>query len=161
MNPSVYLYRKLEKGVELYLGDFSTVDGLLCLDSQAKAQITGFGASGYREFGWTTEKELPELQSVAEIIEFFKVEGEIGLIDIDIKIQDIGFLSTHDDSECHFKVSEKEQILTILKIAAPLAYSGLIFNKLMENPDVYITFDEFGKMKKYGTFNKYLDAENI
>src|SRR5215203_4376463 len=102
MNPSVYLFRESEKGFELYLGEFSTIDGLSCFNPQIKAQITSFGASGYKRFGWATENELPALNTVAEIIEFLKSEGEIGLIEIEVKIQNVGLLSTHDDSECHF-----------------------------------------------------------
>lgn len=161
MNPSVYLFRESEKGFELYLGEFSTLDGLSCLNPQSEAQITSFGASSYKNFGWATENELPALNTVAEIIEFLKNEGEIGLIDIEVKIFNVGLLRTHDDSECHFILLEKNQILAILELASPLAYSSLIFNKLVENPDFYITFDEFGTMNKYKTFNKYLDTENI
>ena len=161
MNPSVYLYKKSERGFELYLGDFSTLDGLRCLDPQSEAKITSFGASGYKKFGWATENEIPELNTVAEIIEFFKSEGEIGLIDFTATVQNTGSLHTHDDSECHFILLEKKQILAILKIAAPIEYSGLIFNKLVENPDFYIKFDEFGKMHRYKTFDDYLDVENI
>ncbi len=161
MNPNVYLYKKSEKGFELYLGDFSTLEGLFCFKPQADAQIISFGASGYKKFGWASENEIPELNTVAEIIEFFKSEGEIGLIDFEAKIKDIGVIRTHDDSECHFIFSEKDQILDILKVAAPSEYLGLIFNKLIENPNFYITFDEFGKVNKYKTFVNYLDAENI
>ncbi|MEP6902339.1 MAG: hypothetical protein ABJA66_11350 [Actinomycetota bacterium] len=161
MNPSVYLFRESKKGIELYFGEFSTLDGLSCLNQQTKAQITRFGATGYKEFGWATENELPALNTVAEIIEFLKSKGEIGIIDIEVKIQNVGLLSTHDDSECHFTLLEKSQILAILEIAAPLAYSGLIFNKLIENPAYYMTFDEFGKMNKYETFDNYLAAANI
>ena len=161
MNPSVYLFRESEKGFELYLGDFSTLDGLLCLNPQSEAKITEFGATCYKQFGWATENELPALNTVAEIIDFLKSEGEIGLIEIEVKIQNVGLLSTHDDNECHFILLEKSQILAILKAAAPLAYSSLIFNKLIENPDYHLTFDEFGKMNRYKTFNLYLDGENI
>ncbi len=92
MNPSVYLYKNSEKGFKLYLGDFSTIDGLSCFDPKTKAQIVNFGASSYRNFGWATENEIPKLNTVAEIIKFLKSEGEIGLIDFKTTIQDIGSL---------------------------------------------------------------------
>lgn len=159
MNPSVYLYKKSDKGFELYLGDFSTIDGLSCFDLQTKAQVINLGASSYKNFGWATENEIPELNTVAEVIEFLKSEGEIGLIDFRATIQNIGTLNTHDDSECHFVVSEKNQIFDILKIAAPLEFTSLIFNKITENPNVYITFGESGKMTKCGTFDDYLNSK--
>lgn len=161
INPEVYLYKKSERGFELYLGSFSTLDGLLWLDPQAEAQIVNFGASGYKEFGWATENEIPKLYTIAEITEFLKDEGEIGLIDFKVTIQNIGSLNTHDDAECHFILSEKNRIFDILKTAAPLDYSNLIFNKILENSDSYITFDEFGKMSKYESFDHYLGVKEI
>jgi hypothetical protein len=57
-------------------------------------------------------------------------------------------------------VKEKSQIYAILKIAAPSEFTDLIFNKLLENPNCYLTFDEFGTMTKYQSFDEYLANAN-
>ena len=160
MNPSVYLYKETKKGFELYLGNYSTLDGLLCLNPQDNAQITSFGASSYKEFGWATENEIPELDTIDKIIKFLKSEGEIGLIDFEVNIKNIGTLANHDDSECHFILHEKKQIFTVLKTVAPPENLNLIFNNLLKSPDFYLTFDRSGNTNKYRTFDHYLAAEN-
>ena len=159
MNPDVYFYKETITGVELYLGELTTLNGLYCLDPRYEACITSFGASSFQSFGWATEKELPELKTVADITSFFESEGEIGLIEFEATIQDVGILSSHNDRECHFKFTEAKQYLSILKKAAPLEYAMLIFNKLIENPNCYLKFDEFGTMTKYQSFQKYLEND--
>jgi hypothetical protein len=160
MNPSDYFFRESEEGFELCLGDCSTLDGLSCFNPQSSVQITNFGAQDYKDFGWAIADDLPELHTVADLISFFESEDEIMLVDFEVVIQDVGVLSTHDDTDCDFKVKEKSQIYAILKIAAPPEYTDLIFNKLLENPNCYLTFDESGKMTKYQTFDEYLASGN-
>jgi hypothetical protein len=159
MDSSVYLFEELEEGFGLYLGDCSTAEGLSCFHPQTKAQITNFGASDYKGFGWATQDDLPELNTVGDLISFFESEELIDLVDCEVVIHDIGSLSTHDDCECHFKMKEKSQIYAILKIATPSEFTDVIFNKLIENPNCYLTFDEDGKMRRYETFDEYLARE--
>jgi hypothetical protein len=52
MNPSIYLYRETESEFELYLGEFSTLNGLKAINEKLKVQLVSIGASNYKKFGW-------------------------------------------------------------------------------------------------------------
>ena len=156
MNPSVYLLSMKEHRFELYLGEYSTLNGLACFDLECETRITKFGATNYQAYGWATEQEIPELKNVASIISFLKTQEDIGLVEFEVEIKGIGLLSTHDDSECHFEKIQKGCLISILKKAAPTEYFDLILSKLLDNLDHYLTFDEFGKMEKHETFDAYL-----
>jgi hypothetical protein len=39
MNPSVYLYREIESEFELYLGEFSTLDGLKAINEYGFGEV--------------------------------------------------------------------------------------------------------------------------
>jgi hypothetical protein len=156
MNPSVYLFRMKEQRFELCLSEYSTLDGLACFDPECEVRISQFGATNYQRHGWATEQEIPELKNVASIISFLKTEEDIGLVEFEAEIKGIGLLSTHDDSECHFEITQKSDLISILKKAAPIEYFHLILSKLLENPNHYLTFDELGQIERYETFDAYL-----
>ncbi len=153
MNPSVYLYNETDNGIELYLGGCSTLDGLSLIDKHAQLNITSFGATCYKKYGWATEKEIPELKSIDEAMVFLKSEGDIGIIEFNANIFGMGTLSTHDDGECHFILKSKHQCLTYLKLVVPQQYSDMFINKLLNNPGLYLTCDSTGNVNKYASIN--------
>ena len=156
MNPSVYLYNETDKGIELYLGECSTLDGLSLVDKNTKLNIINFGATCYKKYGWATENELPELTNVDNTMLFLKSEGDIGIVDFKANLLGIGALSTHDDSECHFILKSKHQCLAYLKAVLPQQHRDMFINKLLSNPGLYLTCSSTGSVNKYASFNNYI-----
>jgi len=161
MNPSVYLYSEKEDEFELYLGEFSTFEGLSLVDPNVCADLVSIGASCYKNYGWATEREFPRWNTVKEVTTFLKNNENIGLIDFEIRLDQIGYLSTHDDGECHFRFKNKSDLIQVLKSVIPNEYSNLIISLLFENPDKYIEIDKSGKLKKYPTFDQYLKTKKL
>jgi hypothetical protein len=156
MKPTVYLYKEAVDGITLYLGECSTLDGLSLFNEDAQIQITSFGATCYKKFGWATENELPEFERVKDIVAFLKSEGDIGIVEFNSKLSGIGEFGTHDDGECSFKLKSKKLAIDILKKVLPEQYSDLLINQLATNQGFYITCNDSGIVSKYGSFNEYL-----
>ncbi len=156
MRPSVYLYKESIGGVELYLGEFSTLQGLSLLEPEAELQLTNLSATCYKEFGWATERDLPKLSNVKAVIAFLKNEGNIGIVEFESELPNIGSLSTHDDGECHFRLKSKSLAISILTQVAPEKERDVLINQLLNNQDFYITCDNSGVINKFGSFDDYL-----
>lgn len=101
MYPSVYLFSKKEEWFCLYLDQFSTLEALCLLPSTLEIKITCFGASCYKNYGWATEKDIPALYTIQDLRDFFQNNESIGLIEFETKLENLGYLNTHDDGECH------------------------------------------------------------
>ena len=156
MNPSVYLYRETESQFELYLGEFSTLDGLKAINEKLKIKLVSIGASNYKKYGWATENEFPDWKTVQEVKSFFEREEEFGLIDFEIELTEFGNLSTHDDGECHFRFKDKSALIDVVKTVADSINRDLILSGLLNNPDMYIEIEKSGKLNKYHSFDQYL-----
>jgi len=139
MTPELYLYRESEKGFEFYVSEFSTVSGLLLFEKKSHISVVRFGATLYKQYGWATEKEIPVLNTVGEVVEFLLSEESIGLVDFSAELSGYGELSTHDDGECHFVLNSKEQCLNIMKSTIVPSIRGLLINKLLENQGSYFS----------------------
>lgn len=156
MNPSVYLYRETESEFELYLGEFSTLDGLKAINEKLRVQLVSIGASNYKKYGWATENEFPDWKTVQEVKSFFEQEEEFGLIDFEIELTEFGNLSSHDDGECHFRFREKSSLIEVVKTVTDSINRDLILSGLLNNPDMYIEVEKSGKLSKYHSFDQYL-----
>jgi len=115
-----------------------------------------FGATQYKKHGWATEKEIPSLNTVGEAISFITSEEDIGLIDFVVELVGFGTLSTHDDGECHFVMSSKEQCLRLMKATILQENRDKLINKLFGNPDQYFAATSSGVIVQYRTFKEYL-----
>ena len=156
MNPTVYLYREKENEFELYLGEFSTFNGLNSIDGNLKVRLVSIGASNYKKYGWATETEFPNWKTVQEVKSFFEQEDEFGLIDFEIELNGFGNLSTHDDGECHFRFKEKKDLINVVKTVSDSMSGELIVAGLLSNPEMYIMIGKSGQLNKYHSFDQYL-----
>ncbi len=156
MNPTVYLYREKENEFELYLGEFTTFNGLNSIDENLKVRLVSIGASNYKKYGWATEKEFPNWKIVQEVKSFFEQEGEFGLINFEIELNGFGNLSTHDDGECYFRFKEKRDLINVVKTVSDSMNRELIVSGLLSNPEMYIKVGKLGQLNKYHSFDQYL-----
>ncbi len=156
MNPTVYLYKEKKNEFELYLGEFSTLDGLKAINEKLRVKLVSIGASNYKKYGWATEKEFPDWKTVQELRSFFEREDEFGLIDFEIELIGFGSLSTHDDGECHFRFKEKGALIDVVKTVTDSINRDLILSGLLNNPGMYIEVEKSGKLNKFHSFDQYL-----
>jgi len=156
MTPSIYQFNHSDIGFEIYLGEFSTSEGLSVFDENTELEITCFGATLFKEYGWATENDIPSLRNVRSVKEFFISNGDIGLVEFEANLSGYGTFSTHDDGECHYVLKSQKQCISILKYVLPSQYSDKMINKLISNPGIYISCDKNGEIKMFHTFEDYL-----
>lgn len=156
MNPTVYLYKENENEFELYLGEFSTLEGLKAINEKLKVKLVRIGASSYKTYGWATKKEFPDWKTVQEVKCFFEQEDEFGLIDFEIELIGLGNLSTHDDGECNFRFKKKKDLINAVKAVSNSMNGELIVSGLLNNPGMYIEIENSGKLSTYHSFDQYL-----
>ncbi|AZZ92639.1 hypothetical protein EUZ85_18680 [Hahella sp. KA22] len=157
MNPSVYLYNEVNNVYKIYLGECSVLDGLSLIEKSQEIVITNFGATLYKDYGWATEAELPLLKNVGEVIAFLETEGELGIIDFEASLSNLCKFSSHDDGECTFTFESKNDCIATLKLAAPLQYSDMLINQLINNKGLYLTCSSNGAVNKYSSFTEYCE----
>ena len=157
MKPSVYLYNKTDKGYEVYLGEYSTLDGLSIFEKSSELSVTGFGATLYKKYGWATERELPNFKNVGSVIQFLESEGDLGIVEFEASLLEFGTFNTHDDGECHYVMQSKQQCINILKAVIPSPHSEKLINQLIGNPNRYITCNNLGVVEIFNSFNEYLE----
>ncbi|SDU02092.1 hypothetical protein [Halopseudomonas salegens] len=156
MKPAVYRYQETNRGFELYLGEYSTLDGLSVFDESAELSIISLGATRYRKYGWATEKELPPVDSVGSLIELLEAEGDIGIVECDVFLPEYGTLSTHDDRECHYVMTSKRQCISVLNTVLPREHSNMLVYALLGSQGLYLSCSEAGNVTKYRSFDEYL-----
>ena len=161
MRPKVYLYRKKDKEYELYLGEYSTLDGLKAVNSKLKVNLLNIGATLYRQYGYAVVNDFPTWNTVKDVILFFEKENEFGLIEFKIKLGEIGYLSTHDDDECHFILNDKQDLISIIKYVTNIKNQQLLIAGLLNNPSRYIKVNKFDKLDIYYSFEHYLRENSI
>ena len=156
MNPTLYLYREKENEFELYLGEFSTLNGLNSIGQNIKVKLMSIEATIYKNYGWATEKEFPDWKTVQEVKSFFEQEGEFGLINFEIELIGFRILSTHDDGECRFRIKKKGDMINIVKTVSESMCQELILSELLNNPGMYLKIGNSGQLNKYHSFDHYL-----
>jgi len=156
MYPNVYLFREKENKYEIYLGEFTTLDGIKLFENETQIEITSFGATNYKNFGWATENDIPKFENIRELIMFFESESDFGLIVFEMILNNIGKLSTHDDGECNIVLNSKQYAYNLIKKVSPIIYQDLILSELIKHQDNYITISEKGNINRFITFEQYI-----
>jgi hypothetical protein len=157
---SIYLYDKTNKGFEFFIGGCSVANGLSFLTGDTGIRITSFGATCFKNYGWATESELPEIRTVAEAVSFLTSEGDIGLVEFEAELSGIGRLCTHDGQECHFVLLSRQICMSLMKSAIPSEHGNLLINKLVSSPGIYMGFSTSSGVSKYSSFDEYINQRN-
>lgn len=161
MSPSVYLYHVADERHRLYFGELSTLDGLRLIAEDTLFNLIDFGATDIKGNGWTSERDLPRLSTVGELIVFLNRRSDLNIIDFEADLVGIGSISSHDDGECHFKFVDKETCFVVLERATPTQFSRLLTEAVTSSPGSYVTCDTEGKIAKYPDFRQYLAATSV
>lgn len=158
MNSKVYLYKEYDSRFELYIGNLSTIDGLMLFKGNERVQLKTFGATNYKTFGWTTQNDLPEFKVINDLILFFQRESDVGLIEFEIEFKNEDRFSSHDDGECKLVLNSKEKIFDIIRNVSPLIYQDKILSTLVQNQNKYITIDKKGNIQIFFSFEDYIKS---
>jgi len=153
-HPSVFLVRETDEDPDrhlLYLGEFSTLDGLRLLEPSTR--ITTF------ELHQSSEPvPVPAVHDVAAAIAFLQAEEHIDMVDFNATLEGVGSLSTHDDGECHFRVRSLDQVRELIEKSAPEKYAESLMAGLLAKPNHYLTLTD-GEITSFASFDAYLASE--
>lgn len=155
--PSVSLYTESEKGFEVYLGKYSTLQGLKSLHINVNVKLLEFGATNYKHFGYATVEDIPAMQTSEDVILFFENERNVDVIHFEVMLEGLGTMSTHDDGECHFIFYRYTDAMALLKSVVPFEYSGLLIARMIAGQGSYFTIDAAGSILRFATFEQYLE----
>lgn len=158
VEPTVYLFRVKGTHYELYLGEYSTVQGLLLFDNNEQIAVRSASGSDSTNNDWITEKNFKTLNNTYELIQFLNDNPTINLIDIEIDIEGFGSLSTHDDGECHFQSSNKNKIIALVEKTITKRDFLPLQISLLEHPNKYVVYNTSGNTLLYSTFDDYLGS---
>lgn len=161
MIPSLFLYKENEIDYLFYVLELSTLDCIKLLPQNLEIEITEFGATLYKKFGFATENDIPKLKTIQDLTTFLEKEGELGLICFEMIINGYGKLSSYDDGECSLRLNSKSELLSIIKKILPLPYQNKLLAHLLKYQNQYLKVDEAGNIIHYPTFDDYLKANHL
>ena len=155
-NPSTYLLDKRNGKFILYLGEYSSEQGMKLLPRNLEIVNILLGTTGYNNLSWATESNFPTFATSGELSDFLNL-NEVYFLTFEVDFREYGSLRTHDDGECHFELLNKSDVIDLVKRSAPEQHSDLILAKLLELPNKYLTINPNGELQVYHTFDQYLN----
>ena len=138
MKKTVFLYNEKDNTFRFRIGNLTTAKCLANFNAESEISISDFGATLYKKYGWATEKDIPKMQTIKEVVYFFKSEGDIGLIEFGALIDGVGIINSKDDNECDITFKKKHTCFEFIKKAVPSQYQNLIIYNLTKNQNIYI-----------------------
>ena len=148
--PSVYLYDIRDGKHCLYLGDYTTAEGLGLVDPSSQIRIRHI----YADTVPVLPDHLVAPQSVEATIRF--IDATHSIVDFDCSINSGTTLSSHDDCECHFQFLDQDSCEQALRRAVPSEAAATLWRELLANRGTYVTIDQHLVVTKYRTFDDYL-----
>lgn len=155
-NPSTYLFDERNSKFLLYLGEYSSEQGMSLLPRDLEIVNISLGTTDYKNLSWATENDFPTFRTSGELLDFLNSK-EVWFLTFEVGFKDYGSLKTHDDGECHFELLNRTDVIELIKKSTPEQYSGLILSKLLELPNKYLTVNSNGDLQVYHTFDQYLE----
>ncbi len=150
--PSVYLYDFRDGKHVLYLGDYTTSEGLGLAPPNSEVRIRHI----YADSVPVLPDHLAGPQSVETTLQF--VDAVHSMVDFECSINNGITLSSHDDSECHFQFPDQISCEKALRCALPLRMADTLWGELLANRGRYVTIDTRLVVTAYNTFDDYLTA---
>lgn len=153
--PRCFLLRNQGSGVQLYVSELSTLDGLAMFPDSLPARVTEFGAHQPGGGNWVFAKDLPPVHNVASLRRLLLTLADITLVDFSVDIAGEE-LSTHDDGECHFIVGTDERATEIVhRLLGPAAPA--VIELLLANRELYVGIQN-GTAQVFHSFDEYLNS---
>jgi hypothetical protein len=148
--PSVYLYDLRDGKHCLYLGDYTTSEGLRLVPTDSQILIRHI----YADNTPVLPDHLVGPQSVDAIGRF--VGACHSIVDFECSINSAATLSTHDDCECHFQFPDQDTCEMALRRAVPPRMTDTLWGAMLANRGRYVTINDYLNVATYSTFDDYL-----
>lgn len=136
-----------ERGYRLLVAGITAAEGLALLDPQATPRVCAFGATGYERHGWATEKDLPSFDDVAQLRALVARPG-LGLLELDVAIEQFGRVTSRDDSSCAFYVDSRAALHGLVTQLLPAPHVARGINTLLGNSGAYFAWSEAGGLTR-------------
>lgn len=148
--PSVYLYDFRDGKHCLYLGDYTTSEGLRLVPVDSQIRVRHIYAD--------TIPELPDHLSGPQSIDTTVgcIDAIHSIVDFECAINAGTTLSSHDDCECHFQFVDRDSCEDVLRCAVSPTVADTLWNALLTNRGKYVTIDDRLVVGSYDTFDDYL-----
>jgi len=156
MNPSVFHFAKEASTFKLYIGEYTTIDGLKAIDGKTAVKVKSAGASDFKGHVYANAKDFPELNTASETITFLEKE-DVELFDFEIELIGTGTLSTHDDGECHFVFNTMGKALEVLSVVLVKHQLEHLYMKLVSNSLFYGLNTATNNWDTFTSFDAYLE----
>jgi hypothetical protein len=155
MLPTLFSIEAIGTTYRLYTGEIITTSEALAVFSPSEPiEVTEFEASLDKGKGWVSKKNLPPLKSVEEMRNFINANDNLELIDFTGTISGNSTLSTHDDGEASFLVSNQDRALVILRSLADKRFLNEVQSAVVNNPGKYIYIPK-DTVKIFNTFDEW------
>ena len=159
--PSVFSFSIAAGNYKLYVGEFSTIEGLSLFASDAPVQILEFQSGGPATEENDTENLVWLQQSIKNIqsaVTYFHDNPSIDLVDFAARIGEKVILSTHDDGECSFALDSIETAIDLMKRSPVLKDEPKLIQILLDNPSRYVSVGTNGKFVIFEDFDSYVGS---
>ena len=148
--PSVYLYDVRDGKHYLYLGDYTTSEGLRLVPVDSQILLRHIYADGAPEL----PDHFARPQSIDTTVGF--IDTIHSIVDFECAIDAGATLSSHDDCECHFRFVDRDCCENVLRCAVSPKVADTLWNLLLTNHGKYLTIDDRLVVATYDTFEDYL-----
>lgn len=148
--PSVYLYEFRAGKHYLYLGDYSTSEGLRLLSSNSQVRMQHLW--GKKVF--VLPEPMTSPQSLASVARF--VDATESIVDFECLIDSEVVFSTHDDSECHFEFLDRQGCEEVLRRSVGAHLAEVLWNAMLVHCGRYVTIRDDRTIIVYEKFYDYL-----
>ena len=151
MTPSCYLLKTDLSGSVLYFGEVCTSDCLSLFAPSEPVHLIELGAE--LDGSWVSATEVPDSLTVKQW-QARLADPKLSLVNFTARVGLVE-LSTHDDGEATFKVSDQQQALSLLTQAVGEPLASQVAPSLLGNPDCYIALRN-GLPVVFASFQAYL-----
>ena len=156
MNPKVARYNKESYCYSLYFGECSTLAGLSFVNFNLAIKVLSLDASSDNITGWKDELDIQKIDTREDLVSYLNNDNDLSLVDFEIELDGLGTLSSHDDSECHFRLNEIHDVKDIITQAFCDSNYQLAIKNLFENAGKYIIDSSTNTPILFQTFDEYI-----
>lgn len=134
------------------------ISTLACLQFFADEQvieISEFGATNYQHYGWTTENDIPQFNSVGQLKHFLSQSGDIGLYSFTATINHAVIVQNSYDANATIHFKDCSQCMAFIKSLIPNTQQNRFINALVEHQKCFTGLDVNGEIAHYASIDAF------
>lgn len=155
--PSVYLVRKSRAKTKLYLGEYSSGQGLALFSPSLSVSVNAAFFDSSLDRNRERQRSLLASKTVAEVVINLGADGPF---DFSCEIEEDVQFSSHDDGECHILLPSISCAKKLILGAAPAEFGEAIWKKMVDNPNCYVSNpdSQTNEIAVFESFESYLNS---